>query len=223
MDMKQHFDAISKDYDQQRRQLIPCFDDFYHLPLTVLDYKGETPKILDIGSGTGLFASIVMEKKYPKAHYTLIDLSDKMLEMARGRFSGLTNVEYIVADYTQHEFMESYDIIISALSIHHLTAKDKENLYHKCFGLLNPEGVFVNADQVLSPSPQIEGLFADLIRKSVESSGLSKEEVDRAYERMQLDDPSTLQEQLTWLKQAGFRGADCIYKYYTFCVMYAKK
>lgn len=222
MSIKEQFDNISEDYDKQRRQLLPCFDDYYNLSLTVLNFKGEAPKILDIGSGTGLFSSIVLQK-YPKAKFTLIDLSDKMLEVAKERFKGNTNMQFIADDYTKHNFTEKFDIIISALSIHHLSAIDKKNLYQKCYDLLNDDGIFINADQVLSPSSEIESTFSNLWRESVEQSGLPQEEIQKAYERVSFDNPSTLADQLLWLNQAGFKNADCLYKYYHFCVMFAEK
>jgi len=187
-----------------------------------LDFRGEDPKILDIGSGTGLFSSIVLQK-YPKAEFTLIDLSDKMLKVASERFKGNLNFRYIVADYTKHNFNEKYDIIISALSIHHLSAVDKENFYHKCYDMLNDNGIFINADQVLSASPEIESMFSNLWREFVEQSGLTEDEIQNAYERVSFDNPSTLADQLKWLNNAGFKNADSIYKYYHFCVLYAKK
>ncbi len=222
MDIKQQFNAISKKYDQQRRQLIPCFDDFYKLPLEVIDCPNPSPRILDIGSGTGLFTSFVLEK-YPKASFTLIDFSDDMLDVAKERFAGNENFEYIAADYTKHCFNEKFDIIISALSIHHLTAEDKETLYAKCFSLLSEGGVFVNADQVLSPHPAIEATFYDRIWKSVQASDLPSGDIEKARERVKLDDPSTLADQLDWLRKAGFKEADCLYKYYSFCVILARK
>ena len=222
MNIKQQFDEISKKYDEQRKQLLPCFEDYYYLPLTVMDCKKDVPKVLDIGSGTGLFTSIILEK-YPKAELTLIDLSEQMLEVARERFGSQKHYRYIVADYTQYEFEEKFDLIISALSIHHLTAQQKEKLYQKCYDLLNEGGVFINVDQVLSPGVEVEEMFSKLWRESVEKSGLSREEIDKAYERVKLDNPSTLAEQLEWLNKAGFQMADCLYKYYHFCVLYAKK
>ncbi len=222
MSIKEQFDNISEKYDKQRRQFIPCFDDYYNLPLNFMDFKGEKPKILDIGSGTGLFSAIVL-RKYPNAEFTLIDLSDKMLEVAKERFEGNKNFKFIAADYTKYNFDEKYDIIISALSIHHLSAIDKELLYQKCYKMLNNNGIFINADQVLSPSPQIESLFSDLWHNFVENSGLAEEEIQKGYERVSFDNPSTLAEQLSWLNKAGFKQADCIYKYYHFCVLYAKK
>jgi tRNA (cmo5U34)-methyltransferase len=222
MGIKEQFDNISEKYDNQRRQLLPCFDDYYNLPLTVLDIKKETPEILDIGSGTGLFSSIVLQK-YPKARFTLIDLSDKMLEFAKERFKDYKDFQYIVADYTKYNFEKKFDIIISALSIHHLPAEEKKNLYQQCYNMLNDNGIFINVDQVLSPSPEIEAMFSKLWRKSVENSLLNPDDIQKAYERVSFDNPSTLQEQLNWLINAGFKNTDIIYKYYHFCVFYAKK
>ncbi len=222
MGIKEQFDYISEKYDKQRRQLIPCFDDYYNLTLNVMDFKGEVPKILDIGSGTGLFSSIVLQK-YPNAEFTLIDLSKKMLEVAKKRFDGSKNFKFIVADYTRYDFEEKFDIIISALSIHHLSGDQKESLYKKCYDMLNNNGIFVNVDQVLSPSPEIESMFTGLWHKFVDNSGLSQEEIQKAYERTGFDNPSTLADQLEWLNKAGFKQADCLYKYYHFCVLYAKK
>lgn len=222
MDIKEQFDRIAKDYDKQRKQLIPCFDDYYHLPLTLLDYAGRSPAILDIGSGTGLYASLLYEK-YPRANFTLIDLSDKMLSVAKERFAGLDNVEYIVADYTAYNFDKKFDIIISALSIHHLSAPDKKNIYANCFRWLNENGVFLNADMVLSPFPEIEKKLYDIWGAFIENSDLSDEEIQKGYERMKFDTPSTMDEQLGWLREAGFSQFDIVYKYLHYCVFYAKK
>lgn len=62
MSIKEQFDNISEKYDKQRKQLLPCFDDYYSIPLNVLDFDGESPSILDIGSGTGLFSAIVLQR-----------------------------------------------------------------------------------------------------------------------------------------------------------------
>ncbi|MCL2463188.1 MAG: class I SAM-dependent methyltransferase [Defluviitaleaceae bacterium] len=222
MGIKEQFDKISHNYDKQRRLFIPCFDDYYHLPLEMLEQDVGPLEILDIGSGTGLFSSILLQK-YPNAHFTLIDVSDKMLSVAKERFSGSKRFEYILADYTQYTFNKKFDIIISALSIHHLDAANKKSLYHNCFQWLNTNGIFINVDQALSPSPEIEKQFSDIWKGHVEKGGLSPEEIQAAYERVRLDNPSTLEEQMRWLREAGFPHVDILYKYFHFCVFYAKK
>lgn len=63
-DIRAKFNDVSQVYDGQRRQLIPCFDDFYHIPVSLIEPVTERPKILDIGAGTGLLTSF-LSKKYP--------------------------------------------------------------------------------------------------------------------------------------------------------------
>jgi tRNA (cmo5U34)-methyltransferase len=145
-----------------------------------------------------------------------------MLAVARERFARFANFEYIVADYTKHNFAKKFDMIISALSIHHLDAQSKKTLYENCRRWLKAGGIFINVDQVISPSPEIEKKFSDIWRKQVENTCLSKREIQEAYERVRFDNPSTVAEQLHWLQAAGFSQADVIYKYFHFCVFYAK-
>ena len=222
MSIRDEFNAIAQRYDKQRSLLIPCFDDFYSMPLEALDYKGAAPRVLDIGSGTGLFSSFVLDK-YPDAHITMIDCSEDMMEIAKERFSACRNCQYITADYTAYELTEQFDIIISALSIHHLNHGDKQKLYAKCFSLLGDGGYFINADQVLSPSPYIERLNLDALRQYHSRSGLAAKDIEMAYERMRYDNPATLDIQLQWLTGAGFKQVDCLYKFRQFCVIYARK
>ncbi|MBC9783797.1 methyltransferase domain-containing protein [Heliobacterium chlorum] len=216
------FNAHAAKYDSQRRQLIPCFDDFYSIALSLCQTETESPRILDIGAGTGLFTSLFAEK-YPQGKFTLIDISEKMLDVARKRFGDHPNMTYVVADYTKHSFTEKYDMVISSLSIHHLTDDEKRLLYQRIYSLLKQGGIFVNADQVLGKTSFLETMYMEDWKYKVEHSGLSMEEIKAAYERQKLDKMSTLDDQTDWLRQAGFSDVDCVYKYYNFVVLFARK
>lgn len=139
LSVKQLFDRVAQDYDLQRKQLIPCFDDFYGMTLDLMESPLDSPRILDLGAGTGLLSGMVLQK-YPNARLTLIDISDQMLEGARRRFDGVNQVQYVVGDYSKYNFTSSYDMIISSLSIHHLTHADKNTylvLYISCWNLVD--------------------------------------------------------------------------------------
>ena len=218
----QKFNENANRYDFQRSKLIPCFDDFYSIAASLMNTHSSTPTVLDIGSGTGLFSSLILEK-YPDAHITLIDISEKMMDIAKKRFSNFLNVNYVLDDYTSHKFESKFDMIVSSLSIHHLTDKEKESLYHQAYSLLNKGGVFVNADQVLGHTPYLDTLYKNDWKQKIESSGLSQEEINSAHERTKLDKMSTLADQLNWLKESGFKDVDCIYKYFNFVVLFGRK
>ncbi|PQP81362.1 SAM-dependent methyltransferase [Paenibacillus sp. PCH8] len=220
--VKQLFDKVAQDYDMQRKQLIPCFDDFYGIALDLMESSVETPRILDLGAGTGLLSGMVLQK-YPNAQLTLMDISEKMLEEARNRFANSEQVQYVVGDYANHTFTSSYDMIISSLSIHHLSHAEKKNLYGSVYELLEPGGLFINADQVQGRMPVTDAYYRTRWLDAIQRSGLSDEAISASIERRKVDINATLEDQLVWLEEAGFGITDCMYKYLDFAVFYAQK
>ena len=95
------FNLIAKAYDENRRKFISCFDDYYINTTDFLsNFIGNPENILDLGSGTGLLPSF-WYKHFPESNYILCDIADEMLEIAKERFKGCSNVNYEVLDYSK--------------------------------------------------------------------------------------------------------------------------
>jgi tRNA (cmo5U34)-methyltransferase len=216
------FDSIAQQYDEQRRNLIPCYDDFYYIATGLATGGPPEPRVLDVGAGTGLMTWHILQKK-PGAVCTLVDFAEEMLNVAKKRFAGQSNVSYVPGDYRNVDLGGGYDVIVSSLSIHHLDDRDKERLYQRLYGLLKDGGIFVNADQVLGATPAIEADYQRRWREKIMGSGISAVEKAAALERMKMDRPATLEDNLRWLRDCGFRDVDVYYKYYTFAVMAGRK
>ena len=218
--MKEAFDKAAKEYDQYRRKLIPCFDEFYGTAVDVVPFPAKAEiNVLDLGAGTGLLSERVA-KRFPNANLTLMDLSEPMLEEAKKRLSKLDIPQkYIIGDYSQREqIKDQYDLILSALSIHHLEEADKERLFQNLYLHLNPKGLFINADQVLGENEEIDQSYKTNWVKRVTENGITAKELLVAQERMKEDKLSTLSTQLTFLKNCGFSQVNCWYKNYSFVV-----
>lgn len=220
--IKTHFDAIASQYDGQRRKLIPCFNDFYGCALKLTQMADNPISVLDLGAGTGLFSEMIASK-HPGIDITLIDLSNEMLGIGRERFKKTDNITFIIGDYLNDPIAGSYDLVVSSLSIHHLTAREKQLLFVKVYNLLKAGGVFINADQVLGPDSAMDAFYKRNWKEAIESRGLSYKELEQANQRTNLDKMSTLEEQIEWLKNAGFSSADVVYKSYSFAVMFGRK
>ena len=158
--IRRQFDSIADKYDEGRRCFIPCFDDYYVNSISLLkEIVPEAKKIADLGAGTGLLTK-EMYMLYPDAQFTLIDISDDMLEVARRRFAGLEGFGFKAADYS-HDLPDGCDIICSALSIHHLTDDLKRQLYRTIHEALPEGGVLINLDQFRADSPAIDKAWTD--------------------------------------------------------------
>ena len=79
--------------------------------------------------------------------------------------------------------------------------------------------IFVNADQVKGATDRIQTHNQNLWRSAAVEQGASDEEIRSTEERMRaMDKPSTVGEQLNWLKEVGFVDVDCHYKNGQFAV-----
>jgi len=223
MDIQALFDGAAQDYDRTRPQYIPCFDDFYTTALNLIPQDTGTPmQVLDIGAGTGLLSGLVVAA-FPNAALTLVDVSPAMLSKARERFAANPTVQYLALDFVDEPLVGAYDVVVSALALHHTPQAALKNVFQKIFGVLRNGGIFINADQILGSTPENEKKYEDVWLKGVKARGCTDRDIEIAVERMKADRTATLQDQLNWLSAAGFVQVDCWYKNYRFAVYSGQK
>ncbi len=228
MSVRDTFDAAAGSYDRGLLRFIPGFEDFYGAVLRFVPFEEDAAvRVLDLGAGTGLLSEMAAER-FPRGTITLMDFSEKMLDVARQRLAGWGDrCRFVVADYIEEPFPEQYDLVVSALSIHHLEDEAKQRLFHKVHGSLAPGGFFVCADQTLGATPDIEERYQEDWVRRVRETGIEEQALDRFLERMKESRSATLEvpltAQISWLADAGFEAVDCFYKRGRFAVYSGSK
>lgn len=221
--IRKAFDEIATEYDAQREYIIPDMRNYYGAAIWAAETPTATPAILDIGAGTGLLSALLLEK-YPSATLTLLDISEKMLAVARERFRNRENVRFRAGDYSRVDLGGPYDLVCSALSIHHLVPEDKHRLFERVCQALSPGGLFVNADQAEGETPYFTERYREYWNEFLKSGPLtSSEHAEILRRRDMLDKNEKLSEQLRWLHDAGFSEVDVVYRNRTFIVTVARK
>jgi tRNA (cmo5U34)-methyltransferase len=176
--------------------------------------------------GPGLLSAVVAGK-FPRARVTLVDLSVEMLKVARRRFAGEQDrFEFRTMDYARkplHRTEGGYILVVSALSVHHLTHGDKREVFEKVHHSLAGGGYFVNADQVSGETSEEDALYGEWWLRRVREAGVSEEDLAAALSRMRADRNATLVARLAWLGEAGFEGIGCRYKDHRFAVYNGRK
>lgn len=162
---------------------------------------GQVNRILDLGSGDGHMIAVLREY-WPDAAAIGLDLSPALVDAAQQRFVDAEEVRVESHDLMRPlpSTLGQFDVVISALAIHHLPDERKRDLFSEVFELLQPNGVFYDLDVVAAPTAELHTL-------SQAAFGFDGRQQDPS------DQPARLEDQLDWLREAGFDNVDCFWKW----------
>jgi tRNA (cmo5U34)-methyltransferase len=225
MTIDQAFNASVGYYDDWMKKALPNYDDLFGTARKLISFAPSRPiDVLDLGAGTGLFSKHVLEK-YPQARFVLFDAADKMLEAARERFHGCARqFEYVVGDYRTLNVTREFDLVISSLSIHHLTDDEKRALFRSIHGILRTPGLFLNIDQIRGETDYLRDMYWNFWLGQVRRLESSEQRIQESMQRrVTYDRDASLADQLQWLREAGFVNVDCVYKHHFVGVFHAMK
>ena len=175
-----------------------------------------------MGAGTGLL-SYFWYQQCSSAEYVLVDIADEMLNVARKRFDGIDSISYQVLDYSKELPDGDFDVITSALSIHHLENEDKQKLFAQIYDKLPIGGLFVNYDQFCAGQDKMDEWFNSYWENQLAKSGLTEHDIELWKERKKLDRECSVDEEIAMLRESNFKTIKCVYSYQKFSVIVAIK
>lgn len=224
MNIQKQFNLVADEYDKNRKKFIPCFDDFYENTTKFIASNIAVPKrILDLGAGTGLL-SYFWYRHYPTAEYVLVDVADEMLDIARNkRFLGINNVSCQLMDYSDEFPKGTFDVVVSALSIHHMEHENKLNLFKRIYDILPDGGLFANYDQFCAGQREMDQWYDSYWEGQLYNGGLTEHDIELWKERRKLDRESSVEQEIEMLYKSKFTTVQCVYSYQKFSVTVAIK
>ena len=139
----------------------------------------DATRVLELGTGTGETA-LRVRAQHPEVRWVGIDLSEAMLARARERLPDADlRLQRLEDDLPSGPF----DLIVSALAVHHLDGAGKRELFSHVAAVLRPGGQFVLGDVVVPPAGREGPIEIDWV----------------------MDLPDSVEDQLVWLGDAGFK------------------
>jgi tRNA (cmo5U34)-methyltransferase len=212
-------------YLSERQTLMPLLDVQEDLIRRLFErHPHAVGRFLDVGSGDGAMSELLIGVKRG-AEAVLVDFSEPMLERVELRLERISSRwQAIRGDLSDPAWWKglpagSYGAAVSAFAIHHLPTARKRSLFVELFELLEPGAMFVNMDYVSVDGP-LKGLFdeqmlANAIRAERDRGGeRSEEEVERdVIDDGDDDQPDSAEDQVQWLRAAGFEAAEVHFKW----------
>jgi SAM-dependent methyltransferase len=163
-------------------------------------------RVLDVGSGYGALSAQVLER-FPKARLVCQDFSEPMFAQARERLAWASErVSFVPCDLSDPNWIQaltgSFDAVVSGAEIYDVVA---------------PGGCFLNYDLIFVGGPAAAQAYAQATHLSRWIQGESDDAtISTATETAGLashqHEAISLEEQLRWLREGGFREVECFWK-----------
>ncbi len=165
-------------YPTEIREEIARYDELQErVGQATRDLRPDT--ILELGTGAGATAGLLLAL-HPDARLVGLDSSPQMLAAAREMLPA-DRIELRLARLEDALPAGPYDLVVSALTIHHLSAEEKADLFRRVATVLRPGGRFVIGDVVV-PERAEDAVIP----------------LDEGFDR-----PDTAEAQVGWLRAAG--------------------
>jgi SAM-dependent methyltransferase len=161
--------------------------------------------LLDLGCGDGRLAGLVLAARPSITRALAVDRSEPMLAAARARFAGDARVSVSAHDLADPiGALGSFDVVVSGFAIHHLEHERKQALFAEIARALRPGGLFANLEVVECASAELQRRFYDAIRRP------DGDPEDRL---------AAIEPQLAWMRAAGLRNVDCVWRWRGFALL----
>ncbi|HAH31451.1 MAG TPA: 16S rRNA (cytosine(1402)-N(4))-methyltransferase [Elusimicrobia bacterium] len=190
----------------------------------------ENAIIIDLGCGTGNLSRNIL-REFPRARIIGVDGSESMLKIACSRFSKTGNISFLRRNFGKADWIDNLpaaNAVISSGAIHHLNDRQKRSLYGQIYSLLSHGGLFINGDIIKGGNPEIQKMYEDfwlnMIIKGMEKyTGITVARNKIRAQHLEIqknegDRPGTLDRQLAWLRESGFKTVECYWKLFGFAV-----
>jgi cyclopropane fatty-acyl-phospholipid synthase-like methyltransferase len=209
-------------YDPGIEAIVPRYDELHDTILNAPPHgRDEEIRVLELGAGTGELTAKLLTR-FPRSSVLAVDHSDEMLSKAAQKldtFGDRATLETGAFPDDYPEASDEYDLVVSSLAVHHLDETSKRDLFDAVYESLAPGGWFLNGDVIQFEAPHLESLSGDMIENWVRSKGWQEAAFMDEWEASDdYDDPSTLTDQLVWLRESGFDDVTSIWQYYNFAV-----
>jgi tRNA (cmo5U34)-methyltransferase len=220
--VREHFEQEASYYDSLIPRLIPFYREQNALMLDLIPHQRSADlRALDLGAGTGVLSALILEA-FPKATVVAYDIAESMLAACRANLSAYEGrIAFRLGDFGGGDLGGGYDLVVSGLAIHHVGDDEKRALFGRLYQAMNAGGCLLIRDIVKGATPALTAQYERLWRRYMASSG---EDDERWYSKyLNEDKPASVEDQVAWLREAGFADVGCHWRHLNFAIFGGRK
>jgi len=224
MEVEDFYDAISHDYTSLLNRTVPWYQEMLEMMFAYFPDDFTPSKILELGCGSGNLTAL-LRLRFPDAEITAVDFSAEIIEVCKARIGKTDSIQYVQKDFKAIDFpKESFDLVMSSISIHHLHNEQKQKLFDKLYLYLKPKSVLIYADQCRGATDDIYAKNMLAWKKGAFKLGSTQADWNIWMKHQEEHDfHASVENQLQWLSNSGFINLDILWRKFLWSVFYAEK
>ncbi len=217
----------SETYRQLASVAVPAREEQVATLLSLLPFgREEAFRVVELASGEGMLSQAILEA-FPAATVLALDGEESMRQATAARLRSYGErarvAAFDIAGVTWYGALESADVVVSSLCVHHLDGAGKRGLFRAAHERLSARGCLLLADLILPQRAEARSLFAATWDRSARERSIAQTGDTRLFDLFArehwnyydypdlFDQPSSLFDQLRWLDEAGFAVVDCFW------------
>lgn len=214
-------EEVVNEFDKHVRQSVPLYNTFHEMVKNISRYAIQSDsKVVDVGCSTGhLLKDLQETNNKSNVEFIGLDTSTQMIEFCnRNSKARFINTNAIDFDFTNSSF------VTSVLCLQFCTKEHRKLIVESIYKGLKEDGMFIIVEKIKSQIVDIHDMYNDLYYDFKRQQGLTdKEIIDKNVSLRGIMKPMTMEENLTLLKEVGFKKTDIFFKYNNFVGIMAIK
>lgn len=209
---------IAKSFDDHINKSVPLYQWTHDLTLSYSDYFiHEDSIIYDIGCSTGVLINKIAQRNIKKKINLIgIDNQKNMISHAKKNSIKSKSIKFMLSDFFNFKFNTS-SLFLSLFTIQFIHPSKRQELFDKVYSNLEWGGAFIFFEKVRGPDARFQDMLSNLYTEYKVDSGYKESEIiAKQFSLKGILEPFSSNENIKFIKRAGFKDHMIIFKFLCF-------
>lgn len=220
------------------KNVTSCFDNM--LARSIPQYEAMRSAVFGIGSGLVISGTRVVDigcsrggsllefaSKFPTLDFLGVDVSDAMVDAAKGSFEGSPNVDIQKLDLVTQNLPvedESCSLIMSVLCLMFIARQERKRILSHLYDKIIPGGGLILVEKLYGCDKAVDDILVQNYYNFKHGNGYTYQDILRKkLSLVGAMEPVTEAKNLEWLYEAGFSRLECFWRWMNFGAWVAVK
>ncbi len=218
---------VAQVFDDMVKRSIPFYEEVAKIIVDLVQiFCTSDTRIYDVGCSTASTLLLVSQNTSYPLELIGIDKSEAMILRARQKMSDAKKEDSIQLLCTSalDQNYENAGLIICNYTLQFLTIRERKELLKKFYTGLKPGALLFLSEKIRYADPEMQEAITAIYEAYKRTNGYSQTEIERKKESLEnVLVPITLEEQIAWLKDCGFKHVEVAFKWHCFVSLIAIK